>query len=88
MKKTLVREYKNAHEYNKDAQKFTQQGWTVVQSTDQMKGRSAAAKTTIIGSGLVTMGLLAPAVGMIVTHRKDHLVNTHERELPDVSVMV
>jgi hypothetical protein len=86
MKKTVVREYKNAHEYNKDAQKLSQQGWSVVQSTDQMKGRSATAKTAIVGSALVTGGLLAPVGIFALTHRKDHLVITYEREVPDVSV--
>jgi len=86
MKKTLVREYKNAHEYNKDAQKLSRQGWSVVQSTDQMKGRSATAKTAIVGSALLTGGLLAPVGIFALTHRKDHLVITYERERPDVSV--
>jgi hypothetical protein len=86
MKKTLVREYKNSHEYNKDAQKLSKQGWTVVQSTDQMKGRSTTAKTAIVGSALVTGGLLAPVGIFALTHRKDHLVITYEREMPDLSV--
>jgi hypothetical protein len=86
MKETLVREYKNAHEYNKDVQKLSKQGWTVVQSTDQMKGRSATAKTAIVGSALVTGGLLAPVGIFALTHRKDHLVITYEREVLDLSV--
>jgi hypothetical protein len=83
MKQTLVREYKNAHEYNKDLQKLSKQGWTVVQSTDQMKGRSATAKTAIVGSALVTGGLLAPVGIFALTHRKDHLVITYERVVPE-----
>lgn len=52
---TQVKTYDNAKDYAKDAEKMTQQGWTVQNSLDHQQNRSVAGKLFVPG-GLFTKG--------------------------------
>lgn len=87
MIQTMVKEYKKVHEYQKDVEWWTKQGWKVAEVTSQQHGRSGAAKGAIVGSALLTGGLLAPAAIFALTSGKSYLVVMYTREEVELPVI-
>lgn len=68
---TMVRTYKKAKDYQKDAQKLGKQGWRVV-GTVEHRPRS--------GLGRITTGVLTLGIGALMFPPKPEIVVTYERE--------
>jgi hypothetical protein len=65
---TIVKSYKNAHEFQKDQVKMAKQGWSVANTTSHQQNRSLAGKLLMPG-GMFTKG-------------KSELVITYQRPTP------
>jgi hypothetical protein len=76
----MVREYKKADEYQRDVALQTSLGWQVADVTSQQHGRSGKAKGAMVGSAILTGGILAPAAIFALTSGKAKLVVTYTRD--------
>ncbi len=70
MIQTMVKEYKKADEYQRDVALQTSLGWQVADVTSQQHGRSGKAKGAMVGSAILTGGILAPAAVFALTSGK------------------
>jgi hypothetical protein len=91
MFETMVKEYKDVKQFQKEAAAYAAWGWQVVNVTDQNKGRSGAAKGAAVGGALLTGGILAPAAILTMSKSKHTLFVTYQRDnftMPELPTIV
>ncbi len=70
---TQIKSYKDAKEYQRDVQKMSKQGWTILNTIDHQNERSLAGKLLVPG-GMFTKG-------------KSQIVVTYQRPLVEQAIM-
>jgi hypothetical protein len=90
MKKTLVKTYKDAEEYQRGVVLQTALGWEIVDVNGVDRGRSGMAKGATLGAAVLTGGILAPAAIFAMSKKKQLFTVTYSSDdsvEPDLPVI-